>query len=659
LPVVSMVVDDAAFFGPGGIYTNFDSSGSGAEVPVSVEFFDPSGGSEFQIDAGVRIHGGNARSHPKKPMRLYFRGEYGARKLRFPLFDGLGVEEFDQLILRGGGHDSWSLADGFGTDSTDLPPHGTLLRDQFLRKTERDLGMLSPAGRYVHVYINSDYWGVYDLHERANADYFSSHLGGESEDWDVMHHPEFGGEDFAVVDGDDAGWTRLITLLQRGVDSDADYEAIGNMLEIDGYIDHLIVRMWSGDYDWCGPIFQGGRAVEVFSNKNWYAGMQGRNGDSGGFRFFNWDAEMSMGLHLMVNRFFPELPPQRVTDFDMTRADDFGSPVFPYSVLKDWPAFQRRFADRLQKHLFAGGVMSVENNRARLAAMEAELDSPMVGESARWGDEGAALLTRDRNWRTEVNWLKNTFMGRRNGILLDQFRAEGLYPDTDAPVFNQLGGEVDPGFQLTMSAADGTIFYTTDGSDPFVPPVLTTTVLIDESSRVAALVPSPVNGGSTLGDSWTAVADPANIGQWKFGANGVGYDYPGEVNVDVGEMEDVNASVFIRIPFTIASQEELDRYDQLLLQLKYEDGFVVYLNGQEVDDDNAPAVLDWDSEATGNRRDALAVVYETFDLSFELGRLRVGTNVLAIHGLNDGVGSSDLLMTAKLEATQGDGTGGV
>ena len=117
------------------------------------------------------------------------------KRLRFDLFKNSPVSSFDQLILRSGGHDSWSLADGFGRNEVlDIPPHGTLMRDQFLRKTETEMDMLSPRGKYIHLYINNRYWGVYNLHERPNAAFFESHLGGDESDYDVIHHPTFFGE---------------------------------------------------------------------------------------------------------------------------------------------------------------------------------------------------------------------------------------------------------------------------------------------------------------------------------------------------------------------------------------------------------------------------------------------------------------------------------
>ncbi len=53
--------------------------------------------------------------------------------------------------------------------------------------------------------------------------------------------------------------------------------------------------------------------------------------------------------------------------------------------------------------------------------------------------------------------------------LIDLAREKGYYPAIDAPAFSQEGGLVPTGFELTMSASDGTIYYTTDGSDPRLP----------------------------------------------------------------------------------------------------------------------------------------------------------------------------------------------
>lgn len=660
LPVVALSLRNSDFFGADGIYSVATLSGRAQEVEVSFEYFDPADGRSVQAGAGIRIHGGNARSHPKKPLRLYFRDAYGPSRLDFPLFEGSPAIRFDQLLLRPGGHDSWSLADTFGAATTDLPPHATFMRDQFLRRTENAIGMLSPRGRYVNVFINGRYWGLYDLHERANAAYFADHLGGREEDYDVVHHPELVGQTHAVVDGTGASWDALVTRAALGTQSSTAYAEISQMLAIDDFIDHMIVRQWSGDYDWCGPIYRGTQNVTWFGNKNWYAGRRSRGDQPDGFRLFTWDGEMSMGNHLMSNLNGTPVA-QRVVNFDLTRANDSGSPAGLYDALRQNAAFRVRFGDRLQKHYFNGGVMTPAAAAARWSAMEAEIAGAVIGESARWGHETATVLTRDGHWRPEVTWVKNTFIPGRSNTLLTQYRTAGLLPLTTAPVFSQLGGAIpdDGTFRLSMTGPAGsTVYYSIDGSDPYIPPSAEVTTLVGQSAPASVLIPTVDNGGSELGADWQGTAEPANAANWTAGTNGVGYetspaDYAGLIRTDVGEMYNASGSVFIRIPFVIADAAALASFQKLTLNMRYDDGFAAYLNGEWVAAINAPAEPVYDSFATDNHPDSEAVVFESFDLSSSLGALRVGSNVLAIHGMNDGLTSSDLLIQAVLEASRG------
>ena len=180
LPAISLAMSEARFLGHDGIYTNYQERGRGAEVPVSVEYFDPEGEGNgdggFQIDAGIRIHGGQARFHEKKPMRLYFRSDYGEGRLDYPLFEGSEVKDFDRLVMRSCGHDSWAI--DWGDGRNDLTESATYMRDEFLRRSEQEMGLLSPYGKFVQVFVNGEYWGMYNLHERADAAYFASHEGG-------------------------------------------------------------------------------------------------------------------------------------------------------------------------------------------------------------------------------------------------------------------------------------------------------------------------------------------------------------------------------------------------------------------------------------------------------------------------------------------------
>jgi hypothetical protein len=101
--------------------------------------------------------------------------------------------------------------------------------------------------------------------------------------------------------------------------------------------------------------------------------------------------------------------------------------------------------------------------------------------------------------------------------------------------------------------------------------------------------------------------------------------------------------VYIRVPFGVQNAND---YTSLQLLMKYDDGFVAYVNGTEVARANAPATLNASSQATANHPDNESVLYETF--SIPPGVLRTGTNILAIHGLNTSNTSTDLLILPEL-----------
>lgn len=122
--------------------------------------------------------------------------------------------------------------------------------------------------------------------------------------------------------------------------------------------------------------------------------------------------------------------------------------------------------------------------------------------------------------------------------------------------------------------------------------------------------------------------------------------YASEIATDVGaSLSGVNASSYLRIPFDVA---DLGLYDGLELRVKYDDGFVAYLNGTEIASRNAPATLAWNSTATATHFNSAAVLYENIDVSSHLGLLQTGSNVLAIHGLNIDASNVDFLLLPRL-----------
>ncbi len=169
---------------------------------------------------------------------------------------------------------------------------------------------------------------------------------------------------------------------------------------------------------------------------------------------------------------------------------------------------------------------------------------------------------------------------------------------------------------------------------------------VSANGPVRVLVPTD----GTLGLTWTQAG--FNHNSWRQGSGGVGYDrettYDSLIGIDTeSDMYNGNNSAYVRYPFTVTPPVAVDR---LTLRVKYDDGFVAYLNGQKIAERNQPATPAWDSRATANHDDNLALVYEEFDVTSFAGALLGGANVLALHALNSGSTSSDFVIAAELEA---------
>jgi hypothetical protein len=234
------------------------------------------------------------------------------------------------------------------------------------------------------------------------------------------------------------------------------------------------------------------------------------------------------------------------------------------------------------------------------------------------------------------------------------------------PLLTPDGGYIVAGSTVGMSNPNGsgTIYYTIDGNDPRRPEgeaTGTSTTLVAENAAKRVLVPIGV-----VSDNWKG-GQAFDDSQWNHGTpiipgrtGGVGYEagsgYENYITYDVQtEMYGNNTSCYIRIPFTVDACD-LNSFNFMTLKIRYDDGFVAYLNGDanEVARHNFTGTPAWNSAASGQHSDSAAVSFESIPVSSYISSLRQGDNILAIHGLNYGATSSDFLISAELVAGETD-----
>ncbi|MFT7638438.1 MAG: hypothetical protein ACI9G1_000159 [Pirellulaceae bacterium] len=432
LPSISLVMDPDHLFGnDDGIYINSGQRGSDWEHPTSVEILQPDG-SNFQADSGVRIHGFSWRFHsntPKHSFRLEFSDEYGPQKLEYPLFPDAPVDKFDSIVLRAQGGRAWA---GFQN-----PDQSQYIRDAFARDTARDMGKVDGHAAFYHLYLNGLYWGLYHAVERPDAQMGEEYFGGNDEEYDALNRRTVTNE---AIDGDLQRYNEMQALADQDLSTAENYALMQQYVDVDNLIDFFLIHQYTTNRD--GP--------EIFSSNNQRA--IGHRSDSPEFKFFVWDMEYSM-WDAMDN-----------INIDVDVAT---SASHVYTALRANAEFRLLYADRAHMHLFNDGALTPTEAAARWETRATEIFKPIVAESARWGDSRRATpYTRDVEWQAERNRLLTSYFPVRTGVLVNQLRVANLYPATSAPVFNQHGGRVATGFQLSMTAAAPTIYYTLDGSDP-------------------------------------------------------------------------------------------------------------------------------------------------------------------------------------------------
>jgi hypothetical protein len=573
------------------------------ELRTSIEMIRPDGGPGFQIDAGIEVYGGTAVSYPKRSVRLSFKNDYGPSQLDFDVFDDSdGVQHFNQLLLRAGSQDTsfWNAAAGAGN----------YIRNRWASDRQLEMGHPAPRGRFVQLYVNGAYWGQYHLMERPNAAFMEANFGGDASDYDVLNAG-------TPVDGDLEAWNHLLDSLDDG------YEAVKQYLDVVNYADYVLMQWFAGNN------------VDWRFESNWMAARKREPG--AGFKFFAWDSDVMLRTGL---------------DVDIV---NFGGPGFLWTLnggVQQYPEFRQLLAERAQLYFFGDGMFTPERLRQDIDELAEQIRLSVIGETARWG---SGLYTPD-SWEAAIEWVKDTYAPEegptRTDVVLEQMRRAGYFPLVDQPQFvldgQPLQGDgLTVGSELAMSAPLGDVYFTLDGSDPRASePTVEKTTFVGESSAVKVLVPT----SSLLGTTWREI--DFDDSAWTAGTNGVGYDTAEEltshIELDIGEsMNGVSASAYLRIPFEV---DDPAQFDTLELGVRYDDGYVAYLNGVEIARRNAPPSPAWNAAAATPHANVEAVELEWFNLTRVKHLLQPGKNVLAVHGLNAQAANVDFLLEPVLQA---------
>ncbi len=153
-------------------YDSMNSSNGGRawEREASITYFDEEHQLGFSQNAGVRISGESSRWKLQKSLNLYARDIYSDSMFSFPIFEN--DTPTSKIRLRTG-------------SEGDL-----IYLDAMIQEMAEDTGLLYQRSKPCVVFLNGEYWGIYNIREQYTEEYFENLLGVPTGTVDVVKNME-------------------------------------------------------------------------------------------------------------------------------------------------------------------------------------------------------------------------------------------------------------------------------------------------------------------------------------------------------------------------------------------------------------------------------------------------------------------------------------
>jgi hypothetical protein len=388
MPVVSLASRD------------FDDlfSGFGDEISNYIEYFED-GQLRFEQQGDIRGHGNDSWGYAQKGMRFYARDEYGYdNNIEYKIFETSPRDEFDVIILKAGASDNYPGGQFDGIPSTHI-------RDAFAH-TLSEKGQLDLDFRRLQhciLFINGEYWGLYECRERVDTDYANFYYDQGKTKVDMLKY--WGGMD--VENGSPQPWYDLHDfILNNDLTVPANYDYVKSQLDIGSFIDYFILNTFFVNSDWLNW------------NTMWWRGTEG---DGVPWRYALWDMDNICDL----GQNYTGLSTTTYLNSPCDVEDLFGnsSDIAHTSMWKkffDNPEFVQQYVNRYADLM--NTLLNCDFTLAHLDSLIGVISLEMPRQIERWGGSMQEWLENVEHLRGQVEG-KCTILAEQ---LVDCYEDEGI-----------------------------------------------------------------------------------------------------------------------------------------------------------------------------------------------------------------------------------------
>ena len=305
-------------------------------------------------------HGNDSWAYPQRGIDWITRDQMGYKdELKYKFFKERSRNKFQRLILKAAANDNYPTSGG------------AHIRDSYVQTLALHGGMDLDVRthRSCVVYVNGQYWGVYDMREKVDdADFTSYYYDQDEQDIDYIKTWGATWNEY----GSSTDWYALKAfILGNNMAIPANYDYVQQQFDLLSLVDYVIINQHSVCKDWLNW------------NTSWW---RGRNpaGQAKRWRYTLWDMDATFG-HYINYTGIPNIG-ATADPCDVEQIPNSGDPqnhIDIFVALSANPQFRdmyiNRYADLLNTSL------SCQYMNALLDSMTNTIAPEMAQHCARWG----------------------------------------------------------------------------------------------------------------------------------------------------------------------------------------------------------------------------------------------------------------------------------
>lgn len=233
LPVIRLTIDEKYLWSPdSGLYI-LENCFEKWEFPAIIEYLE-NDNLVFRENVGFRIKGNGSRLQAMKSFGIYWRNKYDKKNLKYHMFQDIPTSKFKRLFLRNSGND-------FGE---------THIKDASISMIYKNYANVEyQEYKPCILYLNNEYWGIYNIREMITPHHFDYHFNVDNNEIDLLEGSELNptADDGYVNDF----LNEIIYFIQENdLSINNHYNTLCNMIDIDSYIDYIIIQTYICNTDW-------------------------------------------------------------------------------------------------------------------------------------------------------------------------------------------------------------------------------------------------------------------------------------------------------------------------------------------------------------------------------------------------------------------------